>query len=93
MKDVERLMGISYPTIKSKLKNINSRIGSDQSLISLEFGREGEGKPVSHDRPQNLSGDEKTEILNRLAAGRISASEASALLRGKIVNDDGSQDH
>jgi hypothetical protein len=80
MKDVERLMGISYPTVKAKLKNLNNKLGDQPSMLTLKISR-------SRDIPVGLSTDEKSEIIDRLARGEIDATAAARMLRGEKVDN------
>jgi len=67
IKDVERDMGISYPTVKGKLNNLIQALGFDVT--------ETETKEVISRRAK-----EKEEIINELEQGTITAKEASELL-------------
>jgi hypothetical protein len=67
IKEMERIFGVSYPTIKSRL----NRIGG-----SLDF------VDTNPEPPQPDTGtDVRTEALERLSRGEISADEAVRLLR------------
>lgn len=80
MKDVESVMGISYPTIKNRLLKIKR---------SLERWKHGEDPaPVTSDEraaPENRDdprvGEQDLEILEALEAGKIDFSKALELLR------------
>ncbi|MCK4721621.1 DUF2089 family protein [bacterium] len=91
MKDVERLMGISYPTVKAKLKNLNKKLGDQPSTLTVKMhlfaGKEPGTDPDSRDIPVGLSTDEKSEIINRLASGEIDAPSAARMLRGEKVDN------
>jgi hypothetical protein len=63
---VEKELGISYPTVRSKL---------DALLEALEM------KPIKEDRRKTKTADERRKILKDLEDGRISADEAKAKLR------------
>jgi len=62
IKEMERLFGVSYPTIKSRLNRLSE-------LLGLELGVESEPRPT------------KSEVLDRLERGEITAREAAEELR------------
>ena len=69
IKRVERELGISYPTVRARLK---------EAIEAMGF-------PVISDYAQQsarLSDDERSEILDRLHRGEITSEEALALLEG-----------
>jgi hypothetical protein len=81
MKDVERLMGISYPTVKARLARINAILAGDSPVTSVL--RESRiSKSVNEIDPAT-----KANILDRLASGEIKAVNASRLLRGEDVEE------
>lgn len=80
MKDVERLMGISYPTVKAKLKNLNNKLGDQPLILTVKM-------PRSRDIPPVLSVIEKSEIIDRLAGGEIDAPAATRMLRGEKIDN------
>lgn len=66
IKDVEREMGISYPTVKSKL---------NQLIAALGFEDEGETLVA-----EEVKKEERKRIVDALERGEISAKEASEQL-------------
>jgi len=67
IKEMERIFGVSYPTIKSRL----NRVGG-----SLDF------VDTNPEPPQPDTGtDARAEVLERLSRGEIPADEAVRLLR------------
>src|SRR5215471_2669360 len=64
IKNVEDMLGISYPTVKARLADV---------LAAMGFGPE-------EDLPDGDQRRERREILADLAAGRISTEEAHRLL-------------
>ncbi|HEX6820322.1 MAG TPA: DUF2089 domain-containing protein [Ktedonobacterales bacterium] len=64
IKNVEDMLGISYPTVRARLANV---------LETMGFGPDGELPPAESRRARR-------EILADLAAGRISTEEAHRLL-------------
>jgi hypothetical protein len=71
IKNVEDMLGISYPTVKARLANLLDAMGfaPDEELPEPEHRRE------------------RREILADLSAGRISADEAHRLLRHQGSGD------
>ncbi|MFZ7133923.1 MAG: DUF2089 domain-containing protein [Eubacteriales bacterium] len=65
IKDVEKELSISYPTVRSKL---------DSLIESL-------GYTVEHSQEDRFIEEQKESILNALAKGEISAKEAANQLR------------
>jgi|WetSurMetagenome_2_1015567.scaffolds.fasta_scaffold35415_3 hypothetical protein len=62
--EMERVLGISYPTIRNKLDEIN--VALDQS---------DENKPAG-DEPAVPSEEDRRSILQRVSGGQLSAAEA-----------------
>ncbi len=77
MKDVERLMGISYPTVKARLAKLNSSLAPETPDIRSQLVSTEDTSAGIPDAPK------RNRILDRLASGEISAKEASSLLRGR----------
>ena len=72
LKDVGAELGISYPTVNSRLNDI---------LLALGYGDR-----VKVSEPPETSGmstDRKRDILLQVREGKISAAEAEQLLRGR----------
>ena len=63
IKEMERLFGVSYPTIKGRLNRLSAALDSELSV---------EAAPVASD---------KSEILDRLERGEITAEQAAEALR------------
>ncbi len=73
IRDVERELNISYPTVRSRL---------DEVIRAL--GYEAGGEPVPPPPAAGaVSPERRRQILDQLAAGQISADQAVALLRGE----------
>ncbi len=70
IKAVEEKLGISYPTVRSRLREVIHAMGYE---------------PSDADEDVNLSPSEedRKHVLDELAAGRISSDEAITLLRGE----------
>jgi hypothetical protein len=73
IKNVEDMLGISYPTVRARLTNV---------LEAMGYGPEDE-LPAAE--PRNL----RRKILADLAAGRISTEDAHRLLAQAAAGDDG----
>ena len=63
IKEMERLFGVSYPTIKGRLNRLSAALDSELSI---------EAAPPASD---------KSEILDRLERGEITAEQAAEALR------------
>ncbi len=68
---VEKELGISYPTVRSRMTE-----------IITAMGYEAPGSEEAGD--DELSPQERRRVLDDLAAGRISSEEAIELLRGEL---------
>ncbi len=66
IKDMEKLFGVSYPTIKNRL----NRIGDQLSFVAVQAA------PKESERTSTSA-----EVLGRLEAGEISAEQAATELR------------
>jgi hypothetical protein len=64
---MEQELGVSYPTIRNRLNEVIRALG-------FEPGRE---------EPVEITQDRRNSILEDLSAGKISAEEATRLLRGE----------
>lgn len=67
IKDMERLLGVSYPTVKSRLGRIAERLGPPLA--------------VETDVPPEPARPGPKEILDRLERGELTAEQAAAELR------------
>jgi hypothetical protein len=70
LNSVERELGISYPTVRSRL---------DSLLDALDL------KPVKEDARTTKLADKKRKILDMLERGEITAEEAKARLKNGVV--------
>jgi hypothetical protein len=66
LSEMEKVLGVSYPTIRNKLDEINQ---------TLDQAEKAPNPVPANDNP-------RTAILNKLAAGEIDATEALAQLKG-----------
>ncbi|HTK46262.1 MAG TPA: DUF2089 domain-containing protein [Patescibacteria group bacterium] len=76
LRDMERELGISYPTVRSRVEAL---------VRALGFGPR-DGDETSHDEPAATVGDgaaatTRQEILERLARREIGAEEAAVAIR------------
>ena len=72
LKEMERELGISYPTVRNRV---------DSLIRALGLG-DGHTAPVDESGAAPLLSDARQAILERLARGEISAEEASDAIRG-----------
>jgi hypothetical protein len=70
IKAVEEKLGISYPTVRSRLDDVRVAMGFERSAAPEDAA------PTEEDRKH---------VLEDLAAGRISSDEAITLLRGEAL--------
>ncbi len=70
LKRVGQEMGVSYPTVRSRLDEIITAMGYE---------------PPGHEEPpeETLSAERRRQILDELAAGRLTSEEAVRLLQGE----------
>lgn len=69
IKAVEEKLGISYPTVRGRLREVNRALGYEIS--------------ADNEDETTLSEEERKRVLDELAEGRISSSQAIELLRGQ----------
>jgi hypothetical protein len=78
LKDLERELGISYPTVRGRIEALLRALGlADGDEPAVEV-------PVEADAPNPVNDDdagERRDILDRLARREISAEDAAAALR------------
>lgn len=70
IKRVEDELGVSYPTVRSRLNDVITSMGYEA--------------PGSTEDDEDLTPDQRRQVLDDLAAGRISTKEAVKLLRGNL---------
>src|SRR5258706_13128453 len=71
IKAVEEKLGISYPTVRSRLRDVIVAMGYEVS-------------PEDEAAENAPSSEERQQVLDDLAAGRISSDEAVSRLRGEV---------
>ncbi len=70
IKGVEEKLGISYPTVRSRLRDVIVAMGYDVA-------------PEEEEAEYNRSEEVRKQVLDDLAAGRITSEDAIARLRGE----------
>jgi len=81
MKDVERVLNISYPTIKARLARLNEILAPEMPSVSVS--------PAVKPPANGISGNNRSAILDMLARGDIDAKTAGSMLRGEIPFEPG----
>ncbi len=71
IKAVEAKLGLSYPTVRGRLREVIRALGYETD--------------ESPDEPEALSEESRRQILDDLAAGRITSEEALSVLRGDVI--------
>ncbi len=71
LSEVEKVLGVSYPTIRNKLDEINQTLDEAESAAS---------RPEAEADPDPAN-DERQAILKQVSAGQLSAVEAVEKLR------------
>jgi hypothetical protein len=67
IKDMERLFGVSYPTVKNRLKRLTERLGPALA--------------VETDLPPDAAPPDARDVLDRLERGELTAEQAADALR------------
>jgi hypothetical protein len=75
--EVERVLGISYPTIRNKLDEINNVLNRAGDTANL---RDKPGAAANEDTVKTTE-EMRKEILQKVADGRLSAAEAVKQLK------------
>ena len=71
MKELERFLGVSYPTARQRFAELLERLGlADEDEVQQPAGR----------RDSPTAADEAADVMRRLAAGELDVDEAEALL-------------
>jgi hypothetical protein len=82
LKEMERELGISYPTIRNRLESLLKALGLGDGSVPVE----GEPEPIPERNEPAAESDsqlaaDRREILERLARRELSADDAAAQLR------------
>jgi hypothetical protein len=73
--EMERVLGISYPTIRNKLEEINGALAGTEE-------KKPEPKPAEAVAAGPAGEEERRIILQKVASGQLSAAEALQKLQG-----------
>jgi hypothetical protein len=82
LKDLERELGISYPTVRGRVESLLRALGLADGDAAAPTD---EDEPAAADAPNptvDRDAEERRSILERLARREISADDAAAALRG-----------
>jgi hypothetical protein len=85
IRDVEKDLGISYPTVRSRLDEVVRALGYDAADSVGADVVASAGAPAASPVPDPAR---RREVLDRLQMGEISAEEAVAQLRGAASRPD-----
>jgi hypothetical protein len=82
IKEVERDMGISYPTVRGKLEDLLRALEAPAAAVQSATAPPGPTNPSTAPE-KTLPGEARTrlQILQELQSGRLSRNDAMALLR------------
>lgn len=72
IKDVEKTLNISYPTVRAKL---------DQVIEVISDGKDSSTQATAADKKKRISNTEKQQLLDLLESGEITAEEALKKLK------------
>jgi hypothetical protein len=75
LSEVEKRLGVSYPTVRAKLDEVIARLGA------LEPEPQAASQPAPQPATQASDGSERRAILDAVARGEISAAEGVARIR------------
>jgi hypothetical protein len=84
IRDVEKELGISYPTVRSRLDDVIRALGYDTSAEPVEDSTTTPSTAAGATATATAAADpaQRRLVLDRLQAGEITAEQALALLRG-----------
>jgi hypothetical protein len=71
LSEVEKRLGVSYPTVRAKLDEVIARLGALEPV----------SQPAPQPAPQASDGSERRAILDAVARGEISAAEGVTRIR------------
>lgn len=84
IRDVERELGISYPTVRSRLDEVIRALGYDAALEAAAGATATAGDTPGGD---GVTPQRRREVLDQLSAGTITADQAVQLLRGGVAGE------
>ena len=79
MKDLERHLGVSYPTARARFDALLGRLGLAPTGSA----------PTAEDPGRGPGGADRLDVLRRLARGEIDLAAAEATLEGRSASPDG----
>jgi hypothetical protein len=82
IRDVERELGISYPTVRSRLDEVIRSLGYDAEGEAVAAAAAESAAAAATAPEPGVTPERRREILDRLSSGAISADLAVKLLRG-----------
>lgn len=71
LSEMEKVLGVSYPTIRNKLEEVNKALDSAEALERVE-----------QRTPAPSSNNDRSAILQKVAAGELDAAQALEQLKG-----------
>lgn len=93
LRDMERELGISYPTVRSRLDALVRALGLDDPVARPDEDDTGPATARSLDHATEALATARRRILERLASHEIDAQAAAAALRSlERGRDEGSHD-
>jgi hypothetical protein len=81
LKEMERELGISYPTVRSRLETLLRALGLGDGSVAPLPEAEAEPMPAEPARGDEEIAAERRAILERLSRHELSADEAAAAIR------------
>lgn len=83
LSDVERSLGVSYPTVRSKLDDLIAAVSAGEEIVQ-SASPASPAAPASSSAPSNAAQERaltRSEILARVADGRLSTEDGMAMLK------------
>jgi len=81
LKELERELGISYPTVRSRLEGLLRALGLGDGTAQPPLDDEAEPVQGASEADDQTLATERREILQRLSRHELSADEAAAAIR------------
>lgn len=81
IRDMERALGVSYPTVKSRLAALREKLGFDEGTTESEPTSAAETEPTPAAQTPT---EQRAAILDRLESGEIGFDEAMRLLKSGL---------
>src|SRR6185369_12102030 len=81
LRDMERELGISYPTVRSRVEALVRALGFGPRADSDEAADEAAAAAANASGPATDPGSARQSVLERLARKEITADEAAAAIR------------